>query len=161
MLRNEDLKAAVDAGVITREQQVALEQQSASRHKSRAFVAGRDERFRFLRGFNDVFLSLGVVLVCAAFLTQWSPQRNEGATSLIAGAVALWGISEVLVARYKAVLPGMAAVLGIGLLVSLAAGQWAILGGFERISIGTNGSGQRIRDFPFSIWSAGCMGRMP
>ena len=130
MLRNEDLDAAVKAGVITPEQQKALEQQAAGRRAARPFVAGRDERFRFLRGFNDVFLTLGVLLVTGAFLTQWSPYTRTGGGVLLAGALTLWLISEVLVGRYKAVLPGMAAVLGIGVLVSLAVGQWALVSSF-------------------------------
>ena len=153
MLRNEDLKAAVDAGVITPAQQAALERQAATRHAARPFIAGRDERFRFLRGFNDVFLSLGVLLVTGAFLTQWSPTLNTGAPVLLAGAVVLWAISEVLVARYKAVLPGMAAVVCIGLLCSLAGAQWAISSGIDSVIKGTR-SLDDARHYPFGVWLA-------
>ncbi len=154
MLREEDLKAAVDSGVITAAQQAALESQAASRHAARPFIAGRDERFRFLRGFNDVFLSLGVVLVTGAFLTQWSPNFGSGAPGLFAGAAVLWAISEVLVGRYKAVLPGMAAVLGIGLLCSLAGGQWAISAGINAVANGTL-KPDSWANFPFGVWLAG------
>ena len=154
MLRNEDLKAAVDAGVITPAQQAALERQAASRHAARPFIAGRDERFRFLRGFNDVFLTLGVLLVTGAFLTQWLPNFSSGAPVLIAGAAVLWAISEVLVARHKAVLPGMAAVLGIGLLCSLTGGQWAISAGIDAVARGTSGPAN-WSSFPFGVWLAG------
>ena len=155
MLRNEDLKAAVDAGVITPEQQVALEKQAAERRAARPMVSGRDERFRFLRGFNDVFLSLGVVLVAAAFLSQWSPQRGEGIGWLLAGVAVLWGISEVLVGRHKAVLPGVAAVIGIGLLVSLAAGQLAWEYGGRTIAGGARDIARSVWNFPFGVWLAG------
>ena len=151
MLRNEDLDAAVKAGVITPEQQKALEQQAAGRRAARPFVAGRDERFRFLRGFNDVFLTLGVLLVTGAFLTQWSPTQNTGGVVLLAGATVLWGISEVLVARYKAVLPGMAAVLAIGLLVSLAAAEWAIRSGFGTTAYGAS-LGSYAVNASFRVW---------
>lgn len=154
MLREEDLKAAVDAGVITAAQQAALESQAASRHAARPFIAGRDERFRFLRGFNDVFLSLGVMLVTGAFLTQWSPQFNTGAPVLFTGAAVLWVISEVLVGRYKAVLPGMTAVLGIGLLCSLAGGQWAVSAGIDAVARGTF-KPDSWASFPFGVWLAG------
>ena len=152
MLRNEDLDAAVKAGVITAEQQAALERQAAERRAARPMVAGRDERFRFLRGFNDVFLTLGVLLVAGAFLTQWSPTQNSGGLTLLAGAAVLWGISEVLVARHKAVLPGMAAVLSIGLLCGLAGGQWAALNGFNALPNGD--AGKIVRAYPFGVWLA-------
>ena len=155
MLRNEDLKAAVEAGVITAEQQAALEKQAAGRRAARPMVAGRDERFRFLRGFNDVFLALGVVLVTAAFLTQWSPSMGSDSVVLLVGAAALWAISEVLVARYKAVLPGMAAVLGIGLLISLAAAEWAIVSGVDRFIPGAPTTKQNVWNYPFGVWFAG------
>ena len=151
MLRNEDLAAAVKAGVITAEQQAALEAQASDRRAARPFASGRDERFRFLRGFNDVFLSLGVLLVTGAFLTQWSPYRNTGGLTLLAGAAVLWGISEVLVARHKAVLPGMAAVLAIGTLCSLAGGQWAVNAGIDTIASSRN-AGTAMRQYPFGVW---------
>lgn len=155
MLRNEDLKAAVDAGVITAAQQTALQLQAANRHAARPFVAGRDERFRFLRGFNDVFLALGVALVTAAFLTQWSPARDAGTGYLFAGAAVLWAISEVVVGRYKAVLPGMVAVLGIGLLISLAAGHLAWDYGYRNIIGGTTDLKQSLWNYPFGVWLSG------
>ena len=154
MLRNEDLEAAVKAGVITAEQQVALEAQAGSRRAARPFVAGRDERFRFLRGFNDVFLTLGVVLVAGAFLTQWSPAQNAGGLTLVAGAAVLWAISEVLVARHKAVLPGMAAVVCIGALCGIAGAQWATIHGFNAITSGAPGLDKMVRDYPFGVWLA-------
>ena len=153
MLRYEDLEAAVKAGVITPAQQAALEKQAAARHAARPFAAGRDERFRFLRGFNDVFLSLGVVLVTGAFLTQWSPQRDTGIGYLLAGAAVLWGVSEILVARKKAVLPGIAAVLGIGLLVSIAAGHLAWDYAYRAVKDSENLK-QSLWNAPFGVWLA-------
>ena len=102
-----------------------------------------------------MFLSLGVVLVAAAFLSQWSPSRGEGVVYLLAGAAVLWGLSEVLVGRHKAVLPGIAAVLGIGLLVSLAAGHLAWSSEFAAITGGSRVLKRSVWDYPYGVWMVG------
>jgi hypothetical protein len=153
MLRDEDLDQAVKAGVITPEQRRALAQRGTDQSDHLAdhldsAVDPDDERFRFLRGFNDVFLTLGVLFVTGAFLTQWSPTTDTGGLALIIGAGVLWALSEVLVARHKAVLPGVASVLAIGLLASLAAAQWAIIHGYEPAAT----SLATAKNFPFKVW---------
>ncbi len=154
MLRNEDLDAAVKAGVITAEQQAALEKQAGARRAARPLVTGRDERFRFLRGFNDVFLALGVTLVAVAFLAQWRPTDNSSLAYLGIGIAVLWALSELLVGRHRAVLPGIVAVIGIGLMTSLAAGHlawnvklWEVAGKLD--------TPKAFWRLPFGVWMAG------
>src|SRR5260221_5625032 len=112
-LTPEDLKAAVDAGVID----------AAQAEKLRAMRAGTavplgpdgepvladEERFRFLNGFNDVFLTIGVLLVAGAFLaaTSTSLFGISFVGTLAFAAATFWVLSEILVRRLRAVLPGM------------------------------------------------------
>ncbi len=112
-LTPEDLKAAVDAGVID----------AAQAEKLRAMRAGSavplgpdgepvladEERFRFLNGFNDVFLTIGVLLVAGAFLaaTSTSLFGISFVGTLAFAAATFWVLSEILVRRFRAVLPGM------------------------------------------------------
>ncbi len=113
-LTPDDLKAAVDAGVIDAAQ---AEKLRAIRATSTAplgpdgepAVLADEERFRFLNGFNDVFLTIGVLLVAAAFLaaTSTSLFGISFVGTLAFAAITFWILSEILVARLRAVLPGM------------------------------------------------------
>jgi hypothetical protein len=121
----DDLQAAVDAGVID----------AAQAEKLRAMRGGAtpaigpdgipaladEERFRFLNGFNDVFLTIGVLLVAGAVLAATSTTffGLGWAATMAVGAAVFWALSEILVGRLRAVLPGM--VLSILFVVFAAA----------------------------------------
>jgi hypothetical protein len=108
MIEDDDLEAAVAEGVLTQAQVDAL----------RTFEGGRqvsaeradDERFRFMRGFNDFFFAVGIVLFGAGitFFSGISPLYN------LFAAILIWALAELLVGRMRLVLPGI-------LLVSLLA----------------------------------------
>ncbi|HVJ78641.1 MAG TPA: hypothetical protein VM620_12495, partial [Hyphomicrobium sp.] len=95
-LPTDDLQAAVDAGVIDAAQ---AEKLRAMRGTSTP-VLGPDgepaiadeERFRFLNGFNDVFLTIGVLLVAGAFLAATSTSffGLGWAATLAVGAGVFW-----------------------------------------------------------------------
>jgi MFS family permease len=112
-LPTDDLNAAVEAGVIDAAQ---AEKLRAMRVQA-APVLGPDgepaladeERFRFLNGFNDVFLTIGVLLVAGAFLAATSTSffGLGWAATLAVGAAVFWVLSEILVSRLRAVLPGI------------------------------------------------------
>ncbi|HUD89533.1 MAG TPA: hypothetical protein VMR17_24010 [Xanthobacteraceae bacterium] len=101
MLDEDDLDAAVAEGIVTPAQVEAL----------RAFVGSRrhaaeradDERFRFMRGFNDFFFAVGIVLfaIGIAFFAGVDPIMNLLAAGLI------WALAELLVRRMRLVLPGI------------------------------------------------------
>jgi hypothetical protein len=112
-LTPEDLKAAVDAGVIdaTQAEKLSAMRTTASGWPS-ADANGAladEERFRFLNGFNDVFLTIGVLLVAGAFLSAAAPGfSGAGWLGVVAfAALTFWVLSEILVRRLRAVLPGM------------------------------------------------------
>lgn len=112
----DDLQAAVEAGVIDAAQAEKLRAMRAQ-GSNRDFATpdgepplADEERFRFLNGFNDVFLTIGVLLVAAAFLFAAAPGFSGAAWITVLGlaAAAFWILSEILVGRLRAVLPGMA-----------------------------------------------------
>jgi len=103
-IESEDLEAAVGAGVITQAQVDALRTFVAQRRQSSASSLGsEDEHFRFMRGFNDFFLAIGILLlgsgICFFAGGNW-------VSNAVAAAV-IWGLSEVLVGRMRLVLPGI------------------------------------------------------
>jgi hypothetical protein len=101
MIDDDDLEAAVVEGVITSPQLDALRKFVGSR-KATAERAD-DERFRFMRGFNDFFFAVGIVLFGAgiAFFAG-----THSLTNLLA-AILIWALAEFLVRRMRLVLPGI------------------------------------------------------
>lgn len=103
MLHDADLEAAVAGGIVTTEQAVALRALAEKRERERALALGHEERFLFMRSFNDFFFAIGVALLGGGliFFTVAVPLYN-----LIAAAV-IWALAELLVARMRLVLPGI------------------------------------------------------
>lgn len=102
MYSDEDLDAAVEAGILPAQTARAF----------RDFVARRqggnpvdEERFRLLTGFNDIFVSIAIVIFLAAF--GWL-----GAGGAPAIAVASWALSEYFIRRRRMALPGMVLLFG-------------------------------------------------
>lgn len=109
------LDAAVDAGILTQPQAerlagfwIAPVPDSAGDSVSHADA----EEVRFARGFHDVFISIGIVVLLFGL---WFALRSAGASGLhytrglamSAGSVALvvWGLSEVFARRKRLALP--------------------------------------------------------
>jgi hypothetical protein len=100
MIRNEDIDAAISAGILTADQARSLQTLALERRKTRTLALGREERFRLLGGFNDVFIALGVILLSIALFL-----------SPILGVMVLWGLAELLTGRLKLVGPSIVIVV--------------------------------------------------
>ena len=74
-----------------------------ARRSTPARFGMEDERFRFMRGFNDFFFAIGIVLLGAAtiFFTGFDP------VYCLVAAAFMWVLSELLVRRMRLVLPGI------------------------------------------------------
>ena len=101
MVDDDDLDAAVTEGIVSQQQADALRIFAASRRPAAA--RPHEERFRFMRGFNDFFFTVGVALVGAA-LVYFGTRSAVG--NMIA-AVVMWMLAELLVRRMRLVLPGI------------------------------------------------------
>lgn len=103
MLQEVDLEAAVAQGIVTAEQAVALRALAEQRARGSATPLGHEERFQFMRSFNDFFFAIGVALLGGGllFFTFSVPLH-----SLVA-VIMIWLLAELLVARMRLVLPGM------------------------------------------------------
>ena len=102
MLDEDDLAAAVAGGVISAPQAAALRDLALKRQQARVAV-GPEERFHFMRGFNDFFFAVGIVLFLSGigYFTILVPAHSLG------GAAIAWALAELLVARMRLVLPGI------------------------------------------------------
>jgi hypothetical protein len=116
MPQDADLNAAVAQGIVTEAQAAQLRELAQRRERERAIALGHEEPFRFLRGFNDVFFAIGVVLFVAGLLYFAPP----GATGSILTAAVVWGLAEILVGRMRLALPGILLAIAFVALVFAA-----------------------------------------
>ncbi|MBH0238852.1 DUF2339 domain-containing protein [Methylobrevis albus] len=116
-MQRENLEAAVAAGVIDAESAgrliVFLERQ-----RGEVVETPGDEGVRFARGFHDVFITIGIVLLglAAAFSVVVIDQPEQALlrTGVALGAaLAAWGLAEYLTRRRRLVLPSMALNLAV------------------------------------------------
>jgi hypothetical protein len=108
-----DLDAAVAAGVIEAAQADALRAFAASRAAAPLPYDSEDERFRFMRGFNDFFFAIGVALLGAGLIFYLGGAVAGARDPVLpvaiwgAGAAICWVLSELLIRRMRLVLPGI------------------------------------------------------
>ena len=118
-----DLRAAVAAGLVTEAQAASLAALSQSRAGQRAAMPAEDEPFEFFRGFSEIFVSIGLVILLSgvAAMLAWF----GGAGLLIAvpagcAAVAWWW-ANYFTLRRRMNLPSMVLALAFGAGVFLSA----------------------------------------
>ncbi|SEQ51884.1 hypothetical protein SAMN05216548_105105 [Faunimonas pinastri] len=142
MLSPEERDAAIRAGILSAEQADRLDSFLKSRPASTATFASDqgthspdDEHVRFARGFHDVFLTVGVVILLFGAGIA-GPLLGGNGLPLVAGpvigAVLAWALAEFFVARQKLVLPGIVLALGFTAFAAAAAGladgvSWSVL----------------------------------
>jgi hypothetical protein len=108
MYSESDIDGAVAAGALSPDAARAMRDHIAA---SRAAPAVDEEHFRLLTGFNDIFVSIAIVLLLAAFLqigTSVDAARWLGG-ALVAGAA--WMLAEYFTARRRMALPSILLLL--------------------------------------------------
>ena len=122
MYSQEDLNSAVAAGAITAEAAHALRTHVAA---SRDAVPADAEHFRLITGFNDIFVSIGVVIMLMAMAAIgdaiWSNDMGPSPVSGVLVAGTAWMLAEFFTAKRRMALPSILLLLGFvgGIFVSL------------------------------------------
>jgi hypothetical protein len=107
MLTRADLDEAVRAGIITEQQSIQLQRLPAERRTIRRDQTMRDERFVFMRNFNEFFIALGVVLLGSGV---WAAASMLPFSLVVLPAVfivVMWVLAEYLTLRLKLTLPSI------------------------------------------------------
>lgn len=147
MLHDDDLDAAVGAAIVTQAQADSLREFAVKRRSAGVAERADEERFRFMRGFNDIFFTIGVVLFGVGVSIFAGIQGAPAFYGL--AAATMWGLAELLVYRMRLVLPGIAvlvffvmfaistipvAYLPVGATDAMSLQQWranpSLIGGF-------------------------------
>ncbi len=118
-----DLKAAVAAGVLTEAQAAGLSALAHDRAGKRAALPAEDEPFEFFKGFSEIFVSVGLIILLAgiALLLSWfgGPMILITLPAICAAIAWWWAIYFTLERRMN--LPSMvlAAAFGAGVHISV------------------------------------------
>lgn len=134
MLTRADLDEAVKGGIITHEQSLALQDLPGKRHAARHQHSLSDERFVFMKNFNEFFIALGIVLLAAGLMSAMrmfsgSVENILGPLAPVLGiegvvtlyimvfvlifVVVMWGLAEYLTRKLKLTLPSIVLALFI------------------------------------------------
>jgi hypothetical protein len=114
MIRDEHLDAAVAQGIIDAGQAARL--RDLARSGSQARDAGElaadpdDEKFRLIGGFNDVFVTIGVLLLVSALFGLASQFGFGGGFAFLAMIFA-WGLAEFFSRHMRLALPSIVLAL--------------------------------------------------
>ncbi len=112
----DDLRAGVSAGLISEAQAADL---TALGRARAAGVESGDERFELFRGFNEVFVTFGIVLLLwgVELVLPLEKQLNSGAIAVIA-----WALAEYFTRIRRMILPSIVLCLIVTATVLTTAG---------------------------------------
>ena len=117
----EDLRAAVAAGILSEAQAASLSALANDRAGKRAALPAEDEPFEFFRGFSEIFISIGLVILltgASALLTIIGGFTILTLVPLATAAIAWWWATYFTLKR-RMTLPSMvlATAFGIGIVI--------------------------------------------
>ncbi|AQU82813.1 hypothetical protein BV504_09465 [Halomonas sp. 'Soap Lake  len=108
---DEDLQSCVDAGILTSQQYSDVK--AYVHHSDKPGTTRRkDEYFRLISGFNDVFVVVACALVLAAVGSLFSHVTSLNAS--LGVAIGVWVLAEYFVRRRRMALPAFALALTFG-----------------------------------------------
>jgi hypothetical protein len=105
----EDLRAAVAAGIIDEAQAARLRVLGEARAGTRAALPAEDEPFEFFRGFSEIFISIGLIILLTgvvALLGWLGGWAFRALVPLLAAGVAWWWATYFTLKR-RMTLPSM------------------------------------------------------
>lgn len=167
----DQLRAAVDAGIISAEQARQME----ARLRSPGDGEGEGESLKFLSNLNDIFLSIGIVilflgLIAASSILSFGAVTYKHLTPMIFLPLAgiAWLLAEYFTARRKMLLPSIVLASGFSLFIAIAilsVSAWTqvedsgagILGQLRNGGVDVDGSVRQIGENVRSSYLIGCL----
>jgi hypothetical protein len=115
MIEPSDLKAGIGAGILSEAQAASLTALAHSRHGAREGLAAGDEPFELFRGFNEIFIMVGLGIITSGWIGLMSAMvlgSLQTFHTLIAGqtvvsAGLLWLLAEYFIRRRRMVGPAI------------------------------------------------------
>ncbi|KPQ18302.1 MAG: hypothetical protein HLUCCO18_00995 [Rhodobacteraceae bacterium HLUCCO18] len=128
-ISRDDLRAAVASGTLSEAQAASLVVLSEQRSGVRAHLDGRDEPFELFKGFNEIFIVVGLVILYMGFAGVTGMTILGTTSGYILGMVyAVLGMGAViLLARYFTLTRRMVAPsIALSVMFGLLAGQFGM-----------------------------------
>jgi hypothetical protein len=163
----EDLRAAVAAGIVTEAQAASFSALASSRAGKRNALPAEDEPFEFFRGFSEIFISIGLVILLSGIVglvTIMSAGLLLSAVPLIT-AILAWWFAGYFTLKRRMTLPSMvlATAFGVGLVTfifttitpGIENGRMVSILGFGLATAGMIAWYVRFR-LPFAAFLTGC-----
>ncbi len=115
MIDKDDLRASVGAGILTEKQAASLTALAHSRTGARENLAIGDEPFELFRGFNEIFIMVGLMILSTGWagIAGWILVDQVGSlqrTALLMSAVSaglVWLLSEYFIRRRRMIGPAI------------------------------------------------------
>ena len=116
MIGRDDLRAAVGAGILTEAQAAAVMVLTDSRRGARENLNAGDEPFELFRGFNEIFIVIGLAILGTGWVgvlsiylaSRVTDVRSVVILASLASVVVLWLLAEYFVRRRRMVAPAIA-----------------------------------------------------
>ena len=116
MMARDDLRAAVGAGIVTEGQAASLTSLADSRRGARTDLAVGDEPFELFKGFNEVFIVVGLLILAmgwagvvgVAYAAEITNPQQAAMLYGSIGALIIWAMSEYFIRRRRMVGPAIA-----------------------------------------------------
>ena len=115
MITRDDLRAAIAAGHLSEAQAGALVSLADARTNARKGAAAVDEPFELFRGFNEIFVVVGLVILGTGWLGTWAIVAGTSngfgtvwAVAAVATAAVIAALAEYFVRRRRMVAPAIA-----------------------------------------------------
>jgi len=112
-LVEDDIRAGVAAGIIEERQAASLLALTQERRGKRVMLAGQDEPFEFFRGFAEIFVTIGLVMLFSGIL-GYGLFLGGGFFTALLGMALCWFAAEYFTVRRRMSLPSIALALGYG-----------------------------------------------
>jgi hypothetical protein len=117
----EDLRAAVAAGILSEAQAASLSALANDRAGKRASLPSEDEPFEFFRGFSEIFISIGLVILLIGVTALLAAFGGFALLTLVPLATSLiaWWWAGYFTLKRRMTLPSMvlATAFGAGIMI--------------------------------------------
>ncbi|WP_163847881.1 hypothetical protein [Pseudooceanicola aestuarii] len=132
MIGTDDIRAAVAAGVLSERQAAALTALAHSRTGAREGLDPGDEPFELFRGFNEIFIIVGLLILAAGYTATVGVIVGDNlddlrvvllVISVLSGAL-VWALSEYFIRRRRMIGPAILLTLMFTTVAVFGFGNW-------------------------------------